>query len=255
MVDIHSHVLPGLDDGARTIDETLEMLRLAAASGTTDIVATPHANAEYVYDAEKVEAAFRQASDVSEGIIRLHLGCDFHLNYENVLDVLRYPTKYTINRARYLMVELPDLVALSTVRTGLEHLLSARIVPVITHPERNPSVQFNMREMQSWRKAGCFLQITAQSLLGRFGEAAQNSAEKLLRSGLADFVASDAHDSVDRPPDLSTAYRQVTSNHGSTLANRIFIDNPTAVLWGEPLHSERTNAPRGIRRLKSWLFT
>ena len=81
MVDIHSHVLPGLDDGARTIEESLEMLRLAAASGTTDIVATPHANSEFAFDDERVRSIFREVSHLSEGFIRLYLGCDFHLSY------------------------------------------------------------------------------------------------------------------------------------------------------------------------------
>lgn len=166
MVDIHSHVLPGLDDGARTTEEALEMLHLAAASGTTDIVATPHANLQFPFDEKPVRSTFDKVSQLSQDFIRLHLGCDFHLSYENLLEILRNPGKFTINQQKYLLVELPDVVSPSTVRTGLRHLLSSRIVPIITHPERNESVQRNLRELEAWRKEGCLLQITGQSLVG-----------------------------------------------------------------------------------------
>src|ERR1035438_7342303 len=240
MVDIHSHVLPGLDDGARTIEESLEKLRLAAASGTTDIVATPHANSEFAFDDERVRSIFREVSHLSEGFIRLYLGCDFHLSYDNLLQAIQNPGRFTINQGRYLMLELPDIVSSSTVRTALGQLLNARIVPIITHPERNESIQGNFSEMKAWREQGCFLQITGQSLLGRFGPAAQSAAQRLLSSGLADFVASDAHDCFDRSPELSSAYEIVRSRYGSRRAVEVFIENPTAIISDELIYPKKS---------------
>lgn len=247
MVDIHSHVLPGLDDGARTVDESLEMLKLAAASGTTDIVATPHANAEFRFDPQRVQEVFRDLTDKSSKIIKLHLGCDFHVNYDNLHDALGDPAKYTINHGPYLMVELPDLLAVSAMRNTLQRLIRADILPVITHPERNFSLQAKLQELAAWVRDGCFVQVTGQSFLGRFGPVAQQAAEWLTKAGLVHFVASDAHDCIDRPPDLSEAYAHIRSRYGTERADLLFIHNPTAVLWGDPI--SLFAKPRGISRL------
>src|SRR5262249_17314166 len=102
MVDIHSHILPGLDDGAESFEESLAMLQTAAASGTTDIVATPHANSRFRFDPVEVEKIFSRLSDVNRTPVALHLGCDFHINYENLRDAVENPTKYTINNNRHL---------------------------------------------------------------------------------------------------------------------------------------------------------
>ncbi len=244
MVDIHSHVLPGLDDGARTMDESLEMLRLAADSGTTDIVATPHANSQFAFDEVTLQNVYREIANASSSFIRLHIGCDFHLSYENLVQAIQHPTKFTINASRYLMVELPDIVSLGTVRTGLRQLLNARIVPIITHPERNESVSGNLHELQAWRGSGCLLQITGHSLLGRFGPAAQSAAEQLFAAGMVDFVASDAHDLVDRPTDLSAAYELIRSRYGEQAADKVLVENPTLVIWGEAVHVSRKSERR-----------
>src|SRR3954465_1293240 len=96
MVDIHSHILPGLDDGAQSMEESVEMLAIAAASGTTDIVATPHANGEFRFEPERIQRLFQDLSGRKNVSIRIHLGCDFHLNYDNLLDAINDPAKYTI---------------------------------------------------------------------------------------------------------------------------------------------------------------
>ena len=237
MVDIHSHVLPGVDDGAQTIEESLEMLKIAAAAGTTDIVATPHANSQFPFHAERIEEAFRDLSERSRHLINLHLGCDFHINFENLGDTLRNPEKYTINHGRYLMVELPDLVALPAIQQALRQLVRMRISPVITHPERNVSLQAKLHELERWIADGCFVQVTGQSLLGRFGQSARRAADSLLKAGLVHFIASDAHDCTDRPPDLSHAYKYISAHYGTSLAEALCIYNPAAALYNETVTS------------------
>jgi protein-tyrosine phosphatase len=233
LVDIHSHILPGIDDGARTIEESLEMLGIAAASGTTDIVATPHANSNYIYDRGQIDQLFAELSAAANGIVKLHRGCDLHLNFDNLTDAVEWPAKYTINGGRYLMVELPELVSLSAMRTAVNRLLDARMTPIVTHPERNPSLQPRLKELEVWVRDGCLLQVTGQSLLGRFGSTAQKAAETLLNSNLVHFIASDAHDCKDRPPDLSGAYKVVANRWGAEQAEILFVHNPAAVIWDE----------------------
>jgi protein-tyrosine phosphatase len=237
MIDIHSHILPGIDDGAPSMEISMAMLRMAAENGTTDIVATPHNNLEFSYDAEHVGSLFRELSDKAAGIINIHLGCDFHLNVDNVHDALNNPAKYTINGKGYLMVELPDLTSLSAMRSVFNRMLETRIIPIITHPERNPSVQAQVKEVESWVRDGCLMQITAQSLTGRFGPRAQRFAESLMQADLVHFVASDAHDCEDRKPILTPAYKLVSQRWGVEKAESLFIYNPAATLVGEPIYA------------------
>jgi protein-tyrosine phosphatase len=248
MVDIHSHILPGLDDGAQTIEESLEMLDIAAASGTTDIVATPHANGEFRFDPDRVQQLFQDLSRRKAASIRIHLGCDFHLTYANLLNAIENPSKYTINHHQYLMVELPDLIALTAVKSAINQLIGVGIVPIITHPERNRSLQPELRELERWTASGGRVQVTAQSLLGRFGSAAQRAAGSLMDGNYVHFIASDAHDCVDRTPDLSTAYNYVAAKYGAQRADALFIHNPGATLQGAPLLHADSSVKKAINR-------
>jgi len=243
--------LPGIDDGAQSLDESLAMLEVAASSGTTDIVATPHANSAYVYDEQTVDNLIGQLSSQSGGSIRIHRGCDFHLNFDNLSNALKSPGKFTVNGGRYLMVELPDLASLPVMRTVLERLLAVRIVPIITHPERNSPLCANLPELEKWVRDGCLLQVTALSFSGRFGQTAQRTSETLMNSGMVHFVASDAHDCVDRSPNLSPAYQHVTQQWGRDVADALFIDHPMAVVMDEPLF---VSAPRPAKKTSRFHF-
>jgi protein-tyrosine phosphatase len=235
MIDIHTHVLPGLDDGAGTLEEGFEMVKLAAANGSTDLVATPHSNAEFQFDEQRFEEAFRGLAAISAGVINLYRGCDCHLTLQNLQDALVRPTKYTINGSRYLLVELPDFLGPSVVWEQLQALINARICPIITHPERNVSLQSSVSRVKEWVQGGCLVQVTAQSFLGRFGSVARRAVESLMNADMVHFVASDAHDCVDRPPDLSRAHEHVCSRWGRARARRLFIDNPAAVIADAPI--------------------
>jgi protein-tyrosine phosphatase len=237
MIDIHSHILPGIDDGSPSLEISLDMLRMAADNGTTDIVATPHNNMTFPYDGEVIDGLFRRLSDSAAGMIKIHLGCDFHLSVDNVHDALANPAKYTINGKGYLMVELPDLTSLSAMRSVLNRMLETRITPIITHPERNPSVQSHLKDVESWVRDGCLMQVTAQSLTGRFGSRAKSFAESLFQADLVHFVASDAHDCEDRVPILTPAYKIVSQRWGVEKADSLFIYNPAAALIGEPIYA------------------
>jgi protein-tyrosine phosphatase len=235
VIDIHSHILPGLDDGARSFEEALQMLELAAGSGTTDIVATPHISPAFPNRFDRVIGVFEELSHYAHGIVRLHLGCDFHLTHDNLRDFLASPTKYTINNRRYLMVELSDYIPFGPVDEALSRIWNEGVTPVITHPERNHSLQKNGRQLAYWVECGCLCQITGQSLLGRFGSHAKDMAQHLLKSGLAHVVASDGHDLINRPPTLEGAYRYIVEHYGQPLADQLCVTNPTAIILGQQL--------------------
>ena len=254
MVDIHSHILPGLDDGAQTLEESVAMLRIAAESGTTDIVATPHANVEYTFDPEVVSAKIREVQEAVGSLIRIHAGCDFHMKFDLIEDLFQNPTRYTINGKGYLMVEFSDLIILPTTDVVFDRMNSAGIVPVVTHPERNPLLQQRLDQLERWARNGVLLQITAQSLLGRFGPTAKRVSDQLLDRNLVHFVASDAHDTEDRTPRLDLARQYVSKHWGESRADRLFRRNPAAVLKGEPLPAPEETEMTGRRKRKWYQF-
>ena len=252
MIDIHTHVLPGLDDGARSLEESVEMLRTAARSGTTDLVATPHANLEFQFDPPAVEERLAELQNVVGSAVRLHRGCDFHLYYENIQDALVDPSKYTINGKSYLLVEFSDLMIAQSTPQIFTRLIRAGMIPIITHPERNYLLHSRIDQIKAWVGLGCYVQITAQSFLGRFGSEARDIARQLVERGLVHFVASDAHDASDRTPRLDEAYRHVAARYGDVYAELLFVVNPRATLAGEPLGEQPAPTPPPRKWFKFW---
>jgi len=247
MIDIHSHILPGLDDGSPDAEESLAMLRQAAEAGTTDIVATPHSDLQFAFDPVLVEQKIAELAEAAGPLIRIHYGCDFHLHYENVREALADPSRYAINHKTYLLVEVSELMSVRTAGEAIARLLGTGIYPILTHPERNRVLQQHISELERWVAGGCRLQITAQSLIGDFGRKARTCAFELLRRRLVDFVASDAHDSKNRTPRLDAAYAVVAKEFGSRYAQRLFETNPAAVLAGEPLPESEQEPPASRR--------
>ncbi|HEX4750171.1 MAG TPA: CpsB/CapC family capsule biosynthesis tyrosine phosphatase [Bryobacteraceae bacterium] len=235
MIDIHTHVLPGVDDGARTIEDSFEMLRIASAGGTTDIIATPHANAQYPFDDTGVRRSFEALSARVDGSIRLHLGCEVHLDYANLQGILQRSSNYGLAGSRYVLLELPKLVSMKVALRACEELIRNELVPVMAHAERNVLMPEHLRELSKWKQRGGLIQINGQSLLGGFGRNIKQVSYELVALGLADFVASDAHDTTRRSPDLRSAYDLVCAIYGAATGNRLFVENPAAILTNSPL--------------------
>jgi protein-tyrosine phosphatase len=247
-VDIHSHIIHGLDDGSPSLQVSVEMLSMAAESGTSDIVATPHANSEFSYDPALVAEKLAELRASTKTGIRIHSGCDFHLSFQNVQDAVKEPSKYTINNTQYLLVELPSFTVYPNIAAVFRTLMDTGIVPIITHPERNAVVQREMRALRGWVESGCLVQITAQSLLAGFGSKPKRFSDDVLGEGLAHFVSSDAHDCQRRVPRLDLAYQYVIDRFGEQTANLLFIENPGRVLKGLDIESTSPEKPAGKRR-------
>jgi protein-tyrosine phosphatase len=232
-VDIHSHILPGLDDGSESLEDSVAMVQMAAESGTADIVASPHSDLTFALQPELVEQKIAELEAASGNVLRIHRGCDFHLHYENIMDALANPTKYTIDHKNYLLVEFSELLMARSSNEILDRLRDAGMVPVITHPERNSILQGRMDLLVKWAANGCYMQVTALSFLGRFGARAQEFSNELMKRGLVHFVASDAHDPKDRTPRLDEAYRHIAKKYGELRAQQLFVTNPRAAIDGE----------------------
>lgn len=235
MVDIHSHVVYGVDDGAKTIEDSIAMLEMAAASGTTDIVATPHSDLKYQYDSDLVKERIAELQARVGDRIRIHKGCDFHLYYDNIENCRTDRARFTINGHRYLMVEFADHAIPKTIGHIFRDMLGNSITPVITHPERNSLLMGRVSDMVQWVRSGCLVQITAGSLTGRFGKSAEEACRRLMRQNMVHFVASDAHDTQWRSPDMRKPYRLVAEQYGEHTAERLFTTHPRMTLTGEYL--------------------
>jgi protein-tyrosine phosphatase len=224
------------------------MVRMAAAHGTTDLVATPHANSAYAFEPERIAERLAELERVSGGALRLYTGCDFHLGYDNIQDALAHPRKYTIHHKNYLLVEFSDLMILPNTSEVFERLQDAGMIPVITHPERNGLLRQRIEEIALWVEQGACVQLTSQSLTGGFGKAAREFSKTLLDSKLVHIVASDGHDCVRRPPALDTAYAWLSERYGEAAAQALCITNPKATLIGDGLSIPERYEPRAIRK-------
>ena len=154
-VDIHSHVLYGLDDGVRTAADSRAMLEMAAAGGTTDLVATPHANSRYPFESAVVDAQIAELGAASP--VRLHRGCDFRLQSDTIEDALQHPSKHAINQLSYLLVEFADVAMFAHTDEVLLQLLGAGLVPIITHPERHGQLRHRPDDLARWIGFGCYV--------------------------------------------------------------------------------------------------
>jgi len=235
MVDIHCHLLPGLDDGPETMDEAVQMAEMALADGITHIAATPHSNDTYAFDCERNLGLCRELGARLEGRLELATGCDFHLNYENVEAATSNPGQFALNQRNYLLVEFADFALPAFLDQALARLQEAGLKLIVTHPERNPLVRAAPERMRVWMENGCYAQITGGSLTGRFGPAAERAALEYLDRGWAHFVASDAHNTDRRPPRLRKAFDLVAARRGPQVARALFHDNPLAAWQGQPL--------------------
>jgi len=247
MVDIHSHIVWGLDDGASSIEDSLAMLGMAWRDGITDIVATPHANAQYQFHS----ALLRQRAEElagREGTPVIHLGCEFHLDCDNISSLLDNPCSYTINAGPYLLLEFPHLHIGRHTESILRQLLDAGIVPIVAHPERNPVLQKDLDRLESWIELGCLAQVTARSITGGFGSSSNSAAFRLLGRGLVHVVATDAHDRQHRTPILSAAYQAVRARFGEDVAELLFTDNPRGIIQGRPLPGGKLMLPGPPKR-------
>jgi protein-tyrosine phosphatase len=235
MIDIHHHLLYGLDDGPSDIEISLAMAEMSMQNGVTHIVCTPHSSEHFKFDPALNAERLQKIRDRLGNRIELTLGCDFHLMYDNIEDAIAHPSKFSINGKNYLLVEFPEHSISPNMKDIFFRLGLAGLTSIITHPERNPILARHPEKMTDWLRSGCYIQITAASLTGRFGKVAQRVSHELLKRNWVHFLATDAHDLTSRPPMLRDAYMLVADKYGTETADRLCKHNPRAAYFGEPM--------------------
>ena len=237
MIDLHCHMLPGIDDGAHDLSVSLQMARVAVEQGITVVACTPHIlPGLYHNSGPAIRQAIKLLQDALDenGIpLQLTTGADVHMAPDFVAG-LRSGRLLSIADSRYVLVEPPHHSAPPQLEDFFFNLVVAGYVPILTHPERLSWVPSRYDVIKRLARGGVWMQITSGSFTGAFGRNALYWAERLLDEGCVHLIASDAHDAERRPPDLAAGREFVAKRVGNEEAQRLVLTRPMGVLKDEP---------------------
>ena len=229
MIDLHSHLLPAVDDGSRSVAQSVQVMKEQVSRGVTDICLTPHVRAGDVAKAppERHETAYAALQAAALPLPRLHRGAEVMLDRPLPTDDA-YVRRYTIGGTRWLLVEFPRMVAFDTVVTALSRLVEAGLLPLLAHPERYTCC--SPEAVDRWRETGARMQVDATTLLSP--QSRGQRARALVAAGLADILAADNHGD-DRT--IGTGRQFLESQDGAEQADLLTRVNPRAILDDAPL--------------------
>ena len=235
MIDLHTHILPGLDDGARDLEEAVAMARMAARDGIKTAVATPHffRDGQELLDAGKISrkrAELQSAIDRERIPLKILTGAEVHVSHDLLSKVMRYRKHLMLNNSSYLFIEFPMDHIFRGVKNLVFELMTEGIYPIITHPERNTVFQRNPGLLFELAEMGVLLQMNSGSLTGAYGSLVRKTSLEFLRLRMVHFLASDCHSTTGLVPHLSGAVRSIKENQGENTARALVLDNPQAVL-------------------------
>ena len=239
--DIHSHVLFGVDDGARNETEMYSIVDQAYRSGTRILCCTPHFHPGYFGDnSKKVEQAYAQLTRYVQSKysdLALYLGSE--LRYEPECTTwLQSGVCRTVNGTRYVLVDFSEAVSAKIIGSGLNNLLNAGYIPILAHVERYRALHGKIFTIQEYRNNGVIIQGDTQSLFRGFGMLVQHQCRKLLAKGLIDLFSSDTHNCTTRPPEMRACFDYLTKKYGSDCAAALCCDNALRILRGEAVRKE-----------------
>lgn len=246
-IDLHSHILPGVDDGASTLEETLAMLAMAHAGGTRGLVATPHCFLEPWNNTDPVVisnsfdrltshvAGLAEAGGAEEelGEMQLYLGAENYVSPE-FFEALEEERVVSLNASRYLLVEFPMFLPPHAALASAERILHAGYFPVLAHVERYPFFQRGPKRLAQFVEMGCVTQVNASTFLGAMGRGSVRLARKLLDANLVHLIASDGHGTSARRPDLSRAAEALAGRYSEESVNRWMWQNAARILEDKP---------------------
>ncbi len=242
MIDLHCHILPGIDDGPELLDESIEMCRIAANDGISKLVCTPHhVVGKYANTREKILScvAELQASINSKHIpLILYPGCEIRLD-PNLVEDIKTGKLLTMNDSgRYIILELPNEALPTNIEEIISSLIFSGIIPIVCHPERNHAIQNDPEILYQLVQLGALAQLTASSLTGRVGSRIEKFSALLLEHKLAHMLATDAHSSKQRRPTLSKGLKRLKEVVGEKAAMDMIETIPEKILNGEDIEVE-----------------
>lgn len=237
-IDIHTHILPGIDDGATNVEESMEIIHYLYNQGITDIVLTSHyiENTKYNYNqVSRNQILTVLRNNLNNDKIHLYLGNEVYLS-ENVIDLLEQHEISTINNTKYMLIELPLTGCLNNFQNILCALSDYGIVPIIAHPERYQFLQKNFHRVSELLEFNCLLQCNIDSIYGKYGKKAKKLMKWLLKNDLVQFVATDTHYVEDKKI-LEKSYKKLRKLVGEEKYQDLVYRNPLKVLNNEIVES------------------
>lgn len=255
MIDIHCHILPCLDDGARNVEEAVEMARIAYSEGITKIVATPH----YIEDEicpslYEINHKIKELQIVlkSENIdIEILIGNEVYLTYF-LTSYIKRRNIATINNTQYILIEFPMFNIPTYTEDVIYNLKLIGITPIIAHPERYRYVMENPNVLIKYIDMGALCQINSGSITGKFGKEIREISKVLISHDMAHFVASDGHSMRNRAPKLKRAYERVMHLYGKEKSEELFKINPQKIIEGKNIDIEEPKKIGQKNKIKSF---
>jgi len=253
IIDCHNHSLPNIDDGATSIEMSLEMLSIAEKNGTTNIILTPHhLNGAFSNFTESVIEKTKelQKSALENGLsIKLHYGTEVHVVTETADHLLNNKALTYCGLGKAALLELPKHSIPNGVERIFSELIYNGITPIIAHPERNTSLRRDIEPLKDWVNFGCKAQLTGQSCTGDFGSSIQRISFDMINQNLVHLVASDAHRPKGRGPDLIGAASILSKTFNDQISQTLLYTNPLRLIEGKDLmplacHTQKTNYSR-----------
>lgn len=236
MIDLHCHYLPGIDDGAQTLEDSLELAKAAVAAGITTAVMTPHVHpGRYENNASsigKLCAAFQRVLVHRQIPLEVRAGGEVRISSDimAMIEADEIPFLGELSGYRIMLLEFPHSHLIIGADRLVSWLLARRIRPLIAHPERNKDVMRNVEKIGPFVKMGCLLQLTGASVIGQFGKPAQETARKIIDRQWATLVATDAHNLRHRPPNLDLAYKALVEIGGEAFAAELTLETPGRII-------------------------
>ncbi|MEZ5502496.1 MAG: CpsB/CapC family capsule biosynthesis tyrosine phosphatase [Halioglobus sp.] len=241
MIDLHCHLLPGIDDGPDTLEEALALCRMAVADGITRAIVTPHVHpGRWENNRASIGEAchgLQQALERHEIPLQLGFAGEVRLTDCIMQQVAagEIPFLGAVDGYRVMLLEFPHSHLVPGSEMLVRWLLDQGIRPLIAHPERNKQVMHDISQLEPFILAGCWLQVTAGSVIGQFGERAQAVASKLLQNDRVTVLASDGHNVTARPPVLRQAFESIERQYGRPRALRLMLETPATIVGKPPV--------------------
>lgn len=229
LIDIHCHVLPGLDDGAKNMEEAIEMLRMSYESGVGTVIATPHFHIDTVVaEYEECNRALEQlnvAKNREKLDIKVLLGSEIYYT-NDILQKISEKKIHTLADSKYILLEFSPWDEYDKLLQAVNEAYSLGYIPVFAHVERYGCLHEDIKRVNELSERGVLLQVNAKSVLGDNGRKKQKFIKRLMKYGVISFIASDGHDNINRVTSLDKCFQYVSKRYGEDMAKKIFCENP-----------------------------
>ena len=233
MIDIHCHIVPNVDDGAKNIEDALEMAKIAYSEGIRKIINTSHYHPSFDYKKGKeLSQSINNFNDIlklNNIDIEVFIGNEIYYS-EDIIQIIEEKEFYTLNNSRYLLIEFPPMNFPKNILDIIYEIKIRGYIPILAHVERYKAVHENINLIYDCINEGALIQVNSSSIIGKNGKEIKNISEILLNNNMIHFIATDAHSSTRRRPMVMETYDYISKKYGDKKAKILFIENPSKVM-------------------------